>query len=280
MQIETLIVGAAVVLFSLYEWRTGKHANGKKTKTDWQIGIICAIGIALQRRIVAFGIFAVMALLLPAYSGQFGYLEDAYPVACVIAFIALEEFFHGAGHAFAHTKRPKNRVLRFWHGLFRTAHRPHHLNGGVDGKGEVTTTQAFVEGWTYWFIMPNIWFSFIALYFGFVQSFLIGMTIKGLWAVHVHTNFDYDLYLLNHPNKFISKGFYALAHIFIFPNTHRHHHSRGPNSAKNLHNFFAFYDWLIYGTLVIEKERPKVCGWRQTEKEQNNAWYRFTRTLD
>ena len=68
---------------------------------------------------------------------------------------------------------------------------------------------------------------------------------------------------------------YALCHVLVFPNQHHHHHSRSNHSGKNLQNFIALYDWLLWKKLVISTERPKVYGWRKTEAEENSVLYRF-----
>lgn len=98
--------------------------------------------------------------------------------------------------------------------------------------------------------------------------------------MRVHTNWgrSCDLYLLNHPLAIVRKLMTMLCHMFVFPNQHHHHHSRGPNSAKNLTNFISLFDWLLWGTLVIEKDRPDVYGWRQCEKEELSPLYRLFNT--
>lgn len=278
---ETLAVSIFFVICALYEWRTGNYKKGVLSQTDYKMAALCTIGISLvQRPLVMAMIFALASLLIAPYQGVLAPLEQEYFWWMLIAFVMLEEYFHGVGHWIAHSRTPKTKILRPIHKIFRVAHRPHHLIGNDDEKAQMTVGQTFVEGWTYWFVMPNIWFSFIALYLGLTEVFLVGMIIKGLWALHVHTNWHYDLYFLNHSNPVIRKLAFGLAHIFTFPTTHHHHHSRGPNSAKNLHNFLAIYDWLIYGTLKIETEAPKRYGWRQNDKEKDSAWYRFSRTYD
>ena len=276
---ETIIVSIFFTLCVIYEWLTGNYKQGNFSATDFKMAAICTIGISLvQRPLVMAMIFALAGLLIGPYQGVLAEFEQQYFWWTLLAFILLEEYFHGVGHWFAHSRTPKRKWLRPLHKLFRTAHRPHHLIGNDDERAQITVGQTFVEGWMYWVLMPNIWFSFIALYLGLTQVFIVGMIIKGLWSLHVHTNWHYDLYLLNHSNPIIRKVAYALAHVFTFPNTHHQHHSRGPNSAKNLHNFLALYDWLIYGTLKIEKSPPARYGWRQNEQEKKSAWHRFSRT--
>lgn len=276
---ETIIVSIFFTLCVIYEWLTGNYKQGNFSATDFKMAAICTIGISLvQRPLVMAMIFALAGLLIGPYQGVLAEFEQQYFWWTLLAFILLEEYFHGVGHWFAHSRTPKRKWLRPLHKLFRTAHRPHHLIGNDDERAQITVGQTFVEGWMYWVLMPNIWFSFIALYLGLTQVFIFGMIIKGLWSLHVHTNWHYDLYLLNHSNPIIRKVAYALAHVFTFPNTHHQHHSRGPNSAKNLHNFLALYDWLIYGTLKIEKSPPARYGWRQNEQEKKSAWHRFSRT--
>jgi hypothetical protein len=278
---ETLIVSGFFAICVCYEWLTGAFRKGALSNTDYKMAAICGVGISLvQRPLVMALVFAVCGFLLAPYQGALSALQDQHFWLCLLGFVLLEEYFHGLGHWFAHSRTPKRAWLRPIHKIFRTAHRPHHLIGNNDDKAQMFVGQTFVEGWTYWFVMPNIWFSFIALYLGLTEVFVVGMILKGVWALHVHTGWNYDLYFLNHPNVLVRKFAYGLAHIFVFPTTHHHHHSRGPNSAKNLHNFLAIYDWLIYGTLKIEKEAPKRLGWRQNDKEKDSALYRFTRTFD
>ena len=68
---------------------------------------------------------------------------------------------------------------------------------------------------------------------------------------------------------------YGLCHVLTFPTQHHQHHSRSKNSAKNMQNFFAIYDWLFWKTLVIEKERPQIYGWRQAPEEARSALFRY-----
>ena len=82
-------------------------------------------------------------------------------------------------------------------------------------------------------------------------------------GAHVHTNWSYDLYFLNHPKPWVRRTMRALCHVFTFPNQHHQHHSRTRNSARNMQNFLALYDWLLWKTLVIETKRPAVYGWKQ-----------------
>ncbi|WP_086929999.1 hypothetical protein [Agarilytica rhodophyticola] len=278
---ETIIVSSFFLLCVIYEFMTGNYRKGILNVTDLKMAAICAVGITLiQRPIVMVMIFTIAGVFLAPYQGVLAHLEQEYFWWSLLAFVMLEEYFHGLGHWLAHSRTPKLKILRPLHKIFRTAHRPHHLIGNDDEKAQMTVGQTFVEGWMYWFVMPNVWFSFIALYLGLAEIFIYGVIIKGLWALHVHTNWHYDLYLLNHSNPLVRKIFHGLAHVFTFPTTHHHHHSRGPNSAKNLHNFLSLYDWLIYRTLKIETEAPKRYGWRQKEQEKNSAFYRFTRTYD
>ena len=278
---ETIIVAGFFAVCILYEWLTGNYRKGILSGTDLKMAVICNAAIALvQRPFMLALVFALAGFLLAPYQGVLKPLEEAYFGWMLLAFILLEEYFHGVGHWIAHSRTPKIRWLRPVQRVFKTAHRPHHLIGNDDDKTQMTVGQTFVEGWLYWLVMPNIWFSFLALYLGLTEVFLYGMVIKGVWSLHVHTNWHYDLYFLNHPNAVVRKIAFGLAHIFTFPNTHHQHHSRGPNSAKNLHNFLAIYDWLIYGTLKIETESPKRYGWRQNDKEKGSALYRFTRTYE
>lgn len=278
---ETIAVATFLFLCVLYEWSIGNYRKGNLSVTDYKMAAICGVGISLvQRPLVMAIIFFLAGILLAPYQGILQPLEQAHFWWCLLAFLMLEEYFHGVGHWFAHSRTPKIKFLRPIQKIFKTAHRPHHLIGNDDEKARMTVGQTFVEGWTYWFVMPNIWFSFIALYLGLTEVFVYGMIIKGLWALHVHTNWNYDLYFLNHSNPLVQKFAYGLAHIFTFPTMHHHHHSRGKNSAKNLHNFLSLYDWLIYGTLKIEKEAPERYGWRQKEEEKHSALYRFTRTYE
>ena len=278
---ETIIVASVFLLCVLYEYFTGNFRKGTFSPTDYKMIAICSVGISLvQRPLVAAFIFLLAGWLMAPYQGVLAAIEHEYFWWALLGFILLEEYFHGLGHWFAHSRSPKLKLLRPVQKIFKTAHRPHHLIGNDDDKAQMTVGQTFVEGWTYWFVMPNIWFSFIALYLGLTEVFLYGMIFKGVWALHVHTNWHYDLYFLNHKNALVRKIAFGLAHIFTFPTTHHHHHSRGKNSAKNLHNFLALYDWLFYGTLSIERSEPERYGWRQYEREKGSALYRFTRTYD
>ena len=155
------------------------------------------------------------------------------------------------------------------------SHRPHHLAGGKDNKGQLSVTQTFVNGWAWWLIMPNYTFQLVCLYLGLVEVFLVGTAIKGIWAAQTHVNWNWDLYFHNHKWAWVRKTMWALAHVLTFPTQHHHHHSRGPNSAKNVTSTLAIYDWLIFGTLAIEKEKPQTYGWRQKDDEASSVLKRY-----
>ena len=275
----------SILLFLiLYEFLMGRYKDGKKTKEDWAIGGLSLGFLAtVQRPLLTLFIFFSLTALFPTYSGALRWLEVEYFWPGIVIYMLIDEYLHGRAHLFSHSRKPKNKILERIQAFYKVSHRPHHQIGGNDGKGELTAIHTYVEHWGWWLILPNYWFGLICLYLGFYELFFWGTMFKAIWGMHVHTNWgpkSYDLVLLNHKNPIISKTMYALCHVFTFPNMHHQHHSRGRNSAKNMHNFLALYDWLIYGTLKIEKEAPKRLGWRQNDKEKDSALYRFTRTFD
>ena len=277
----TYLSAGIIVLLSLYEWLSGKYRNGRKTLQDWEMFALSATTLAtIERPLLLFCTFSLMRALFPHNQGALAWIDDQHLAIAVVVFILIDEFLHGWAHNFTHERKPQNKFLAKVQAYYKGAHRPHHMNGGPDGKGELNVTQTIVAGWGWMFSLPNYWFGFICLYLGLVETWAIGTAIKSIWGIHVHTNWKYDLYLLNHKNPIISKTMYALCHIFTFPNQHHQHHSRSKNSARNMNNFLALYDWLFWKKLTIEFERPAVYGWRQTPKEASNALYRFLhRTL-
>ncbi len=118
-----------------------------------------------------------------------------------------------------------------------------------------------------------------AVYVGMVDTWFWATVLKNLWGVHVHTNWSWDLYLLNHPNRFVRNAMWGLCHVLTLPNHHHHHHARSGNSAKNMQNVLAVYDWLLWDTLVIEKQRPEVYGWKQRPEDEHVLWRYFARPL-
>lgn len=267
---------SALALLLIYEFSSGKYRFGKRTKIDWQMtGLSFAMLAIVQRPLIFGASFLSLSVLFSFPPGELRSLNQEYFLPCLVAFLLIDEFLHGGVHYFSHTKTPNNKFLAAIHGFIRKAHRPHHLHGGNDGKGELSAAHAPVENWAFLFILPNYWFGAVMLYLGWIEVFLIGNLIKTLWIFHVHTNWNYDLYFLNHKNKFVQKTMFALCHIFTFPTQHHQHHSRSKNSAKNMQNFLAVYDWLFWGTLSIEKERPKIYGWKQTPEEEKSAFHRY-----
>lgn len=273
-----LVVMAFVLMMSLYELATGAYRHGKKSREDWLMGGICISALAVVQRPLLFAVvFFSMAALFPGQMNTLSWIDSDYFFGGLIAFFMVDEFLHGAAHKFAHMPKVRHPLLARVQSFYRQAHRPHHLVGGNDGKGELSATHTFVEGWAWWLFLPNYSFGFVALYFGLTEIFLWATLIKTVWGVHVHTNWNYDLYLLNHPNKWVRNGMYAVCHVITFPTMHQHHHSRGKNSAKNMQNVLALWDWLFWG-LTIETERPKTFGWRQRAEEERSALYRFFHT--
>lgn len=274
--LQNLVVAAFLIAATLFELVSGRASRDKKTVMDWKMSGLC-IGamVLIQRPLVYLAAFGGMAFMLPEYVGLLSEFESANLLLCIIAFLLVEDLLNGFGHWICHTGPFQNTLLRRVQAFYKVAHRPHHFSGDDKSLGQVTATQTFVEGWAYWFIMPNYWFQYIWLYFGMYESFIIGLIIKGVWSVHNHVNWHYDLYFLNHPKPWVRKTMHALCHVLIFPTQHHHHHARGRNSATNLHNLFAFYDWLLWKTLVIETSVPQKYGWRQSPREAKSAFKRF-----
>lgn len=274
--IMNIILFFALSSLLLFEFSRGKYRSGKRTKIDWQMTWISFTMVALVQRPLVYGTcFLLLGALFPLSMGEYRSFNQEFFLPCLIGFLLVDEFLHGGTHFFSHTKTPDNKFLATIHRFIRRAHRPHHLHGGNDGKGELSAAHAPVENWAFLFILPNYWFGAAILYLGWIEVFLLGNIIKTLWVFHVHTNWNYDLYFLNHKNKYIQKTMFALCHIFTFPTQHHQHHSRSKNSAKNMQNFFAIYDWLLWKTLVIEKERPTIYGWRQSPEEEKSALHRY-----
>ena len=160
-------VTAFIIVFAIWEWFSGRARGARKSREDWQMAGLSAAGMVLiQRPLLLFGIAWIAGAIIPQFHDSLAWLESEYFWVTLIGYIALEELLHGAGHWFAHSRRPKNTWLRRAQNLYKIGHRPHHLSGGNDGKGELSVTQTFVEHWTWWFIMPNYWFQFLALYLG------------------------------------------------------------------------------------------------------------------
>ena len=57
----------------------------------------------------------------------------------------------------------------------------------VSNKGQLSVTQTFVNGWAWWFIMPNYTFQLVCLYLGLVEVFLVATLSRPL-AAQTHVN--------------------------------------------------------------------------------------------
>jgi hypothetical protein len=271
-----VVIVLFIVLAALWEFASGRTQGGKKTKQDWYMAFLATfMMVAVQRPLLLMGISLLMITLLPASSGSLAWLEQDYFWWTLLGFFCIEEFLHGSAHLFAHSRRPKRKALQWIQAFYKMNHRPHHLSGGTDNKGQVSVTQTFINGWAWWFILPNYWFQLVSLYLGLTEVFLLATVFKGLWAAHTHVNWNYDLYFLNHKNKWVRNIMWCLCHIITFPTQHHQHHSRSKNSAKNVTSTLAIYDWLIFKTLVIETTKPEIYGWRQSEEEANNIFKRY-----
>ena len=271
-----VIVFAFMVIAALWEMASGRNKEGRKTRQDWQMAFLATSMMAIvQRPLLILVISALLALLVPGSAGSLSWLEQEYFWLTLIAFFCIEEFLHGSAHLFSHARRPKNRVLQWIQAFYKMNHRPHHLSGGQDNKGQLTVTQTFINGWAWWFILPNYWFQITCLYLGLYETFIFATVFKGLWSAHTHVNWNYDLYFLNHNNKWVRKTMWALCHVITFPTQHHQHHARGKNSARNVTATLAIYDWLIFNTLSIETEKPKIYGWKQSDEEANSVLKRY-----
>lgn len=268
-----------IVVAMVWEVLAGRTRDGRKTREDWNMALLTAtVMVLVQRPALVLATAFIGGLLVPQWQGVLADFEAANFWWVLLGYIALEEFLHGIGHWFAHARRPKSQHLQRLQALFKMGHRPHHLSGGNDGRGQLSVTQTFVEHWLWWFIMPNYWFQFFCVYLGLTEVFLVGTAIKGLWAAHNHVNWNYDLYFLNHPQAWVRKTMYGLCHILTFPTQHHHHHARGKNSGSNLCNLLAIYDWLVFDSLVIEREKPAIYGWKQSPEEEHSVLTRFLAT--
>ena len=274
---------AVIALFGLiaYEGLMGRYKKRRKTREDWKMAAI-SIGMLslVQRPLLMLVVFLGLSVFLPQGYETLRWIDQEYFWLGLLGFSLLDEYLHGRAHLFSHSPPVKQPWLRKVQAFYKRSHRPHHQIGGNDGKGELSVTQTYVEHWGWWLILPNYWFGIACLYFGLYEIFFWGTLIKTLWGMHVHTNWgnSYDLYLLNHSNYWVRGSIYALSHIFTFPNMHHQHHSRSRNSAKNMTNFIAVFDWLLWGTLVIERKRPEIYGWRQNPREEKSALHRYFHT--
>ncbi len=278
MSVVTL---SSLLAFVMYEWLMGRYRQGKKTKLDWQIaGLALGFLATVQRPVLTYLIFVIMSVVFPVYDGAFRWLDIEYFWMSLLVYFLIDEYLHGRVHLFCHSAKPKRKWLERIQAFYKVAHRPHHQLGGRDSKGELSATHTYVEHWGWWLALPNYWFGLVCLYLGFYEVFLWGTVFKAVWGMHVHVNWgrSYDLVLLNHNNPVVRKLMYGLCHILVFPNMHHQHHSRSANSARNMCNVLSVFDWLLWGSLVIEKQRPKIYGWRQTNKEACSVLYRFFNT--
>ncbi|MFT5594542.1 MAG: hypothetical protein ACI8SR_002933 [Oceanicoccus sp.] len=277
------LLKVAVIIFiavaAIWEFATGRDRGGKRTKKDWQMAFLATFMMAVvQRPVLAIVISVLLGSAFPASAGSLTWLQDKYFWFALLGYFCIEEFLHGGSHLFAHMKRPKNKTLQWTQAFYKMSHRPHHLSGGPDNQGQLTVIQTFINGWAWWFILPNFWFQIACLYLGLTEVFIIATVFKGLWAAHTHVNWNYDLYFLNHKYKWVRNTMWALCHVICFPTQHHQHHSRGKNSAKNVTATLAIYDWLIFKTLAIETTKPEIYGWRQSEDEANSVFKRYFNT--
>ena len=270
----TLAAMGALVLF---EWRTGRYRDGRKTRADWEMFGWSLAGVGLIERPLLLATVTLLAeRVVPDRHQALASLEQHHFAACLVGFIAIDELLHGYAHHRTHQPTPRHPWLARIHAFYRQAHRAHHLVGDRTDRGELSVTQSVVAGWGWMLFLPNYWVGMLALYLGLVETWFWGNLLKNLWGMHVHTNWRYDLALLRHPSPVVRRSMWALCHVLTFPNQHHHHHSRSRNSARNMQNMLALYDWLLWRTLVIEHERPAVYGWRQTPEEAHTL-YRYGR---
>lgn len=271
-----LILTVFIVLAALWEVLGGRTREGRKSREDWSMAFLATfMMVVVQRPLVLLLLTLGLSALWPSSAGALAWLDSDYFWPTLLVFFCIEELLHGAFHLFAHRRRPAWRPLQWVQAFYKMNHRPHHLCGGEDGRGQLSVTQTFVNGWAWWFIMPNYTFQLLCLYLGLVDVFLVGTLIKGLWAAQTHVNWNWDLYFHNHRWAWVRAMMWGAAHILTFPTQHHHHHARGPNSAKNVTSTLAIYDWLLFGTLAIEKEKPAVYGWRQKEQEAHSVLKRY-----
>lgn len=274
-ELMAAIFAVFMLLVAFYEWFSGRSRNGVRTPRDWQMaGLTIGTMLLIQRPLILLVIAVALGFTFPDSAGLLSWLEARHFWLTLLVFFCVEELLHGFGHYLAHSKHPNARWAQQIQTVFKLSHRPHHLNGD-DERGQVTVIHTFTNGWLWWLIMPNYWFQLLALYLGLVEVFLWGTLVKGLWSAHTHANWNYDLYFHNHPWAWVRKTMWALAHVITFPTQHHHHHARGRNSAKNLCGTLAIYDWLIFATLAIEKQRPDIYGWRQSAQEHKKIVQRY-----
>jgi hypothetical protein len=147
-----------IIIFAIWELVSGRGKDGKRTKKDWQMAFLATFMMAIvQRPLLAIAISLVLSGLFPTSAGSLAWLQTDYFWWALISYFCIEEFLHGASHLFAHRKRPKNKILQWIQAFYKMSHRPHHLSGGTDNKGQVTVLQTFINGWAWWFILPNFW---------------------------------------------------------------------------------------------------------------------------
>jgi hypothetical protein len=272
---DAAITIGSLLVATLFEWWSGKYRDGKKTAMDWKMAGLCTLALAaFQRPFVNFATFSAGDSMFSRGRGALAFLERDHVVLCAIAYVMLSELVHGIGHRFAHATKIRGGVLGWLQRAYFEAHRPHHLSGDDDDKGQLSATHIFIEGWTFWLIMPTFYVAALMVYLGLEKAVLYGTLFTSAWGIHVHANWTYDLYFLKHRSPWVRLPARALAHVFTFPTAHHQHHARGKASNKNFHNCLALWDWLLWDSLLIPDSRPAIYGWR-TPRHDTSALRRF-----
>ena len=103
---------SALIVFLTYEFLAGKYRDGKKTKQDWQMAGICLAALAfVQRPLLGFIVFGIMAVSFPESQGAFQWIDQQFFWWGLLSFIAMDELLHGATHYLSHRRSFKHKAL-------------------------------------------------------------------------------------------------------------------------------------------------------------------------
>jgi sterol desaturase/sphingolipid hydroxylase (fatty acid hydroxylase superfamily) len=145
-----------------------------------------------------------------------------------------------------------HRKSHEWPWLWRI-HKAHHAPRNMN----VAVT--FRNNWLWIPLSPYTWLAPLFIWFGQPEVYVVGVGLKTLTAVIVHTDLRWDLHLQR--NRFLRPVMWVLERIITLPDVHHAHHGVGRygNAMRNYGGALTCFD-MLHGTLMIPHARQEGFG--------------------
>jgi sterol desaturase/sphingolipid hydroxylase (fatty acid hydroxylase superfamily) len=246
-------VAGILLLFGIAEALTGAYRRSKRTRNDYITELVSfsQLTVLIQPAVI-LGTGLLLGHFFPTYENRFAGVSVWLQFVIFIFIDDLVQYWwHRAAHNFP------------W--LWKL-HIAHHASP------DMGVATAYRNAALYYALMPNLFFSAIAIFVGFGKVYLVYTVIKLLIIMAAHSTLRWDSFLYRY--TWLHPLAWLVEHTISTPATHFAHHGLSNNDGVsnnngNFGNMLFFWD-LLFGTDKITRQYPEQFG---IENSANDAWY-------